>query len=163
MLGLDMSHARSTNTQQAKRGLVVLHLWNSAWDTTVTSFEVKLLRLDMRCYGRACLVALELDLAARSFRLTSESHQGRSERSTDLESLPKTLVAMAVEDGNMPISALPSRREQEAASPFTAWRSALMILAAVTIAIVLVAVVARNASQPVRRNLDTVPTIEVSP
>ncbi len=141
-------------------GLVVLDLWNSAWDTTVTSFEGKLLRLDMRCYGRACLVALELDLAARSFQLTSEGRHGSAELSGNLESLAKALADGFLEDQNEPAAAWPSRREQAAVPPFAAWRSALMILAAAMIAIVLVAVVARNASQPVRRNLDTVPTIE---
>ena len=142
-----------------RTGQVHLDLWSSAWDATVTLFDAHRLRLDMRCYGRACNAELEIDLNARSFQLACEGRSGRTTQTDKLEYLPKTLAEVSAQGHSTLSSAWPQCRPQRLVSPFAAWRIAVMILVAAIIVIALVAVVARNTSQHAAQKLDKVPAM----
>ena len=143
-------------------GRVVLDLWNTDWDATVTFLDGSVVRLDMIRYRRGGNASLELDLAANTYRLQCVGRAGSGDRSGGLESLADAFSNLSVSGAQEQARIWPpgtAPGQKAAPSPLAAWRSAALILVVALIAIVAIGIIARQSSEPDRRKLDSVPAM----
>ncbi|MEO5625882.1 MAG: hypothetical protein ABIQ70_07740 [Dokdonella sp.] len=146
-------------------GRVVLDLWNTDLDATVSFMEGSIVRLDMTRYRRGGNASLELDLAANTYRLHCVGRDGSADRSGGLESLADVFSNFSVSGADEHARTWPTGmgpRQNAPPSAIAAWRTAALILAAAMIAIVLIGLVARQTSAPLRQKLDSVPAMRNS-
>ncbi|MEO7323463.1 MAG: hypothetical protein ABIW82_01400 [Dokdonella sp.] len=145
-------------------GRVALDLWNTDWDATVSFLDGSVVRLDMIRYRRGGNASLELDLAANTYRLHCVGRDGSADHSGDLKSLADALSGLLVSSAEDQVQAGPtgaSPRQDAPPSPLAAWRTAVLILVAAMIAIVLIGFIARQSDAPVRQKLDSVPVLRI--
>ncbi|MEO5560583.1 MAG: hypothetical protein ABIO49_11815, partial [Dokdonella sp.] len=119
-------------------------------------------RLDLICYRRGGNASLELDLAANTYRLQCVGRDGSGDRSGGLESLADAFWNFSVSGAQEQVQIWPTGTapgQKAAPSPLAAWRSAALILVVALIAIVVIGIIARHSSDPVRQKLDTVPAM----
>ncbi|MDB5657850.1 MAG: hypothetical protein JWS10_465 [Cypionkella sp.] len=106
-------------------GRVVLDLWNTDWDATVSYPANRRLSLDFRRYHFSGNLTIELDLNTDRYRITREPGGGEN-----LPSGPLHEAAAAMEESGRRTAKFATARPvfNDRPNPFAAWRAALVIL-----------------------------------
>lgn len=111
-------------------GRVVLDLWGTDWDATAEFPRYRCTRLALRSYRRRCHATLEIDMGKDLYRVVEPCGPDGSSPAAPLAWVAAALKATAAS------SATGSEHlRRTAASPWAAWRAALLIAAGAAVAI----------------------------
>lgn len=134
---------------------VVLNLWGSDWDATASFPGDRVVRLDMARAHFGGWLAVEIDLAAGSYRIVESAGQDGP-----LPAEPLSGVAEGLEAAWRRFAGTAPQRPLVRPAPFAAWRTAIAIVGAAAVLIVVATILslqfapARGPKAP----LATVPT-----
>jgi hypothetical protein len=132
-------------------GEVILDLWGTDWDATISYPGYARVALDFRRYHFSGDLGIELDLGARIYRILREP--GGIE---PLPSGPLTEARSAMEESGRRVAAFAAAQnaarplwDSAPASPFAAWRTALIIIFVAAVLIVVATLLSIDkSSQP---------------
>jgi hypothetical protein len=112
-------------------GQVVLDLWNTDWDATISWTGDRRVSLDFRRYHFSGDLAIELDLENRTYRITREPGGGAGlpsgpleDAANAMEASGRRIAAFAAQQGG----SRPVRDAGITPNPFAAWPTAVVIL-----------------------------------